>query len=111
MTSNPKYSCDASAGSIVSIDGVKGGSTFQELRQTSNARMGDTRSISVCELREKVNGAVNQQDDQRNQLYDVLLNYKEYFTKQPSKCKLMRKSLKSRAQNQSWEAPDLFLFP
>jgi hypothetical protein len=89
-TSNPKYRRDASAGRIVSNDGVTGGPKFQELRQTSNARMGDTRSISVCELREKVNEAVNLRDDQRKQLFDVLLNYKEYFTKQPGKCKLMR---------------------
>jgi hypothetical protein len=89
-TSNPKYRRDASAGRIVCNDGVTGGSTFRELRKTSNTRMGDTRSISVCELREKANEAVNVRDDQRNQLFDVLLNYKEYFTKQPGKCKLMR---------------------
>jgi hypothetical protein len=42
-TNNPKYRRDASTGRIVSIDGVTGGSAFQELRQTSNTRMGDTR--------------------------------------------------------------------
>jgi hypothetical protein len=41
------------------------GLMFQKLMQTLNTRMGDTRSISVCDLLEKVNEAVNLWDDQR----------------------------------------------
>lgn len=87
-TSNPKHGY--SEGCTVSDDDVMNGSRFQKLRQTSNTRTDGTGFISVCELQEKVNEALNVQYDKKTQLFDMLLNYKEYFTKQPTKCKLMR---------------------
>jgi hypothetical protein len=57
---------------------------------SSDPNLVDTRSISIPELRAKVEEAVNLQTSHKDRLFDTLIKYKDFFTKRPGKCNLMR---------------------
>jgi len=50
----------------------------------------DTRSISLPDLRAKCNEAADLTEGEREVLFNMLLEYQQYFTARPGKCTLMR---------------------
>jgi hypothetical protein len=77
---DPEEGSDALVQHYSCSDTSRGGSALQEYDHSSNTEGGDARSVSVQELRAKVREAVGLCEDEKERLFDMLLNYKDSFT-------------------------------